>query len=181
MNSNSLAIILIIFLISLPSTKETKFIEIKSLKSGKYFIVFDTNLFIYDTHLKNENTLTGFKMNFSSNLIIIKHIFQENTYIFCLINDYIYLYDENENNLSSFKMKDLIGSELLDYEYINIIPYNDNNKLKLIISSLKEELKAEKCFWFIGCWDYNYYYYNVYKYFEFNIYNYLINNIYYFI
>ena len=168
MNSNSLAIILIIFLISLPSTKETKFIEIKSLKSGKYFIVFDTNLFIYNKHLKLENTLTGFKMNSSSNLIIIKHIFQENTYIFCLINDYIYLYNENENKLLSFKMKDLIGSELLDYEYINIIPYNDNNKLKLIISSLKEELKAEKCFWFIGCWDYNYYYYNVYKYFEFN-------------
>jgi hypothetical protein len=65
-------------------------------------------------------------------------------------------------------MKDLIGSELLDYKYYNIIPYNDNNKLKLIISSLKEELKKENCFWFFGCWDYNYYYYNVYKYFEFN-------------
>ena len=170
MNSDSLTII-IIFLIFLTFTNEKKFIEIKSLKSGNYFAVFDNGLYSYNSNFAQDKNLIEIRVNSSSNLIIIKHIHQEDIYIFCLINNYLYIYGENNKKLLSFKMNNLIEDELLKYEYYNIIPYNDGEKMKLIISSLKEELKAGSCFWIFGCWDYNYYYYNVYKYYNFNFKN----------
>ena len=96
-------------------------------------------------------------------LNIRKHINNENVYIFCRINNYLYIYDENNDKLSEFKMSKYVDKNLLNYKYYNVIPYNTNdNKLNIIISSLVKEVKI--CGWFSYC-DY---YYNVYI--DYNIY-----------
>ena len=167
MHLNFLTIALMIYLISLLPKNETKFIEIKSLNSGKYFVVFDNGLFIYNSDFSESNNIKSIEINSSERLIIIKHIYQENIYIFCLLNNYLHIYDEKNNKIDSFQIDKLIEKELIDYQYYNIIPYNRDNKLKLIISSLKTEKKKAKCFLFRWCWNDKYY--NVYK--DFNYQN----------
>ena len=159
MHLNFLTIALMIHLISLLPKNEIKFIEIKSLNSGKYFVVFDNGLFIYNSDFSESNNLKSIEIDSSERLIIIKHINQENVYIFCLINKYLYIYDEKNNKIVSFQIDKLIEKELIDYQYYNIIPYNRDNKLKLIISSLKTEKKKENFFLFCWCWNYKYYYF----------------------
>ena len=170
MHLNSLTIALIIYLISLLPKNETKFIDIKSLNSENYFVVFDNGLFIYNSDFIKIKTLMSIEINASERLIIIKHIHinQENIYIFCLINNYLYIYDEKNNKIVSFPMNELIEKDLIEYKYYNIIPYNRDNKLKLIINSLKKEKKREKCFLILFCWKDKYYYYNVYKDYDIN-------------
>ena len=143
MHLNFLTIALMIHLISLLPKNETKFIEIKSLNSGKYFVVFDNGLFIYNSDFSEIKAFTPIEINSSERLIIIKHINQENIYIFCLIKNYLYIYDEKNNKFVPLQMNELIEKKLIDYKYYNIIPYNKDNKLKLIISSLKTEKKRK--------------------------------------
>ena len=47
---------------------------------------------------------------------------------------YLYIYDKKNNKIVSFPMNELIEKDLIEYKYYNIIPYNRDNKLKLIIS-----------------------------------------------
>ena len=173
MSSYRLSLIILIYLLSILPKTNSKFIDIKSLNSEKYFVVFDNGLYIYDNNFAKIKRLESFRTFSSNNLFIIKHIYQRNVYIICLISNYLYIYDETRDKFSFFQMNDIIGYELLKYSYYNIIPYNNNNnKLNLIISSIKEELKVERCEWykyFIGCKDKCYYvYYNIYK--DYNFY-----------
>ena len=173
MSSYRLSLIILIYLLSILPKTNSKFIDIKSLNSEKYFVVFDNGLYIYDNNFAKIKRLESFRTFSSNNLFIIKHIYQRNVYIICLISNYLYIYDETRDKFSFFQMNDIIEYELLKYSYYNIIPYNNNNnKLNLIISSIKEELKVERCEWnkyFIGCKDkYYYVYYNIYK--DYNFY-----------
>ena len=172
MSSYLLSLIILIYLLSILPKTNSKFIDIKSLNSEKYFVVFDNGLYIYDNNFAQIKPLESFRTFSSNNLFIIKHIYQGNVYIFCLISNYLYIYDETRDKFSSFPINNLIESEHLKYPYYNIIPYNNDNKLNLIISSIKEEMKVEKCKWkkyFVGCEDIFYYvYYNVYK--DYNFY-----------
>ena len=74
------------------------------------------------------------------NITIIKHVNNENIYIFCLSGSYLYIYDDKTKKIYFNKMTDLVDKENLNYKYYNIIPYNtDNNGLNFIISSIKVE------------------------------------------
>ena len=79
--------IVILFLLSFWPVCETKFIEIKSIGSDDYLVIFDTGFFIYDNVLNLKETLFNFpsKIDDIDNIIIIKHIFNSHIYIFCLI------------------------------------------------------------------------------------------------
>ena len=162
--------LIIIYLISFLPKNEAKFIELESLSSGNYFIVLDSGIFIYNNELKEKKSLRDFERNNkigTSDIINIrKHIYNENIYIFCRINNYLYIYDEYNNKLTSFIMTYYVDQTLLNYKYYNIIPYNTNdNKLNIIISSIREEVKKEWCWESIRCKYY--YYYN--DYIDYNI------------
>ena len=67
MHLNSLKIALIIYLISLLPKNETKFIEIKSLNSGNYFMVFDNGFFIYKSDFIEFEALKSIEIDSSEN------------------------------------------------------------------------------------------------------------------
>ena len=122
MSSYRLSLIILIYLLSILPKTNSKFIDIKSLNSEKYFVVFDNGLYIYDNNFAQIKPLESFRTFSSNNLFIIKHIYQGNVYIFCLISNYLYIYDETRDKFSSFPINNLIESEHLKYPYYNIIP-----------------------------------------------------------
>ena len=143
----------------------SKFIDIKNLSSGKYLIVFDDKIKIYDSNFKEKKSFKyeggNTNQNQNNNIIITKHIYSENIYIFCLIKNYIYLYDDKNEKFYSKKINDLIDYEYLNYEYFNIIPYNtSDNKMGLVLSTIKKN-KYER--------NFGYYYRYYYYYFDYNI------------
>ena len=148
---------------------KTKYMNIKSLKYDKYFLVYDTNIYIWDYNNENPKSILNFKsIEPADNIIIIKHIYNKNIYIFCLIRDYLHIYVEQKNQIFNFSISQFLEGELLYYKYYNIIPYNTkNNKLNFIVSSLKEEIKEENCILLWWC-DEIPYYYNTYL--DYNIY-----------
>jgi len=157
--------IVIIYIIVIMPTKEKKFIEAKNLNSGFFFVVFDTGLSVYDNNL----AYYKFHLDFSEqikdfdNIIILKHIYEGNIFIFCLIKDKLFIYDDNKSKLFEFEMTSLIDIKLLEYKYYSIIPYNKNSNLNLIIYTIKEQIIC----WNYNCREYTYRYYNYYI--DFNI------------
>ena len=158
---------IILFLIILLSKYETKFIDIKSLSFG-YFAIFDDALIIYYSNFTVQYFL-NYKSEIVSwdNITIIRHVYNENIYIFCLIGNYLYIYDDKNEKIVDININEIIDKELLNYRYYKIIPYNTyNNDLNLIITTIKEEKITEK----IGRNYYDYlYYYNYYLDFNINI------------
>ena len=158
-----------LLLISFLPKYKAKFIEIKSLKSENYFVVFDYGFSIYDHNLSLVKSLFNFtkKIYDTDNIIITKHINKENIYIFCLIKDYLYIYDDYKEKIAKYDINSYVeDKELLKYKYYNIIPYNSEQKhLKLIISSIKVEI--ERVNYSKNRYYEDYYYYN--KYLDYNI------------
>ena len=132
-------IVKILLLISFLPKYKAKFLEIKSLKSGNYFVVFDYGFFIYDCNFSLIKSLFNFtsKIVDSDNIIITKHINKEIIYIFCLIKDYLYIYYDYMGKIFQYDINYYVeDEELLKYKYYNIIPYNTKeDNLNLIISS----------------------------------------------
>ena len=163
--------LLVIILLNLKSNMiecKTKYMNIKSLNNGKCLLVYDTGIYIWDYNNENLNTLINFEsINPTDNVIIIKHIFNNNIYIFCLIRDYLYIYIDGKEGVSNFQLNKFLDNEFLNYKYYNIIPYNINNeKINFILSSMKDEIK-KNCYLLIFCKQ-NHYFYN--SYLDYNIY-----------
>ena len=163
--------LLVIILFNLKSNMiecKTKYMNIKSLNNGKCLLVYDTDIYIWDYNNDNLNSLINFEsINPTDNVIIIKHIFNNNIYIFCLIRDYLYIYIDGKTGISYFRISNFLDNKFLKYKYYNIIPYTNYDKIDFILSSLKEEIKEENCIFWVFC-DENHYYYN--SYLDYNIY-----------
>ena len=65
MSSYRLSLIILIYLLSILPKTNSKFIDIKSLNSEKYFVVFDNGLYIYDNNFAKIKRLESFR-TFSS-------------------------------------------------------------------------------------------------------------------
>ena len=152
--------IVIIYLIVIMPTNEKKFIEAKNLNSDFFFVVFDTGLYVYDNNLAYCKFHSDFseQINDFDNIIILKHIYEENIFIFCLIKDKLFIYDDNKSKLFKFEMTSLIDIKLLEYKYYSIIPYNKNSNLNLVIYTIEKEIICRKK----NCREYTYRYYNYY-------------------
>ena len=163
-------IVKILLLISFLPKYKAKFLEIKSLKSENYFVVFDNGFFIYDCNFSLIKSLFNFtsKIIDSDNIIITKHINKEIIYIFCLIKDYLYIYNDYMGKIIQHDINSYVeDKELLKYKYYIFIPYNTiEGNLNLIISSIKE--KIERKYYRRRYYD-EYYYYNIYL--DYNINN----------
>ena len=131
-----------IYLLIVFSLYETKFIEIKALDSGDYLVICDNGIFIYDFTLKNKEKLKIFnqKIDDLDDVIIKKHSYKENIFIFCLIKNYLYICANSNRTLFECDINanfEDFGS--YNYNYNDIIPYNSQiNILNLFISSIKE-------------------------------------------
>ena len=153
--------ILTLFLLTFLPKSETKFIEIKSISSENYLVVFDTGFFIYDNNLTSIKSLFNFTSSIVDldNIIITKHIYKTNIYIFCLIQNYIYIYDDSKRKIFNYDIKSLVeDEEFINYKYGNIIPYNtEKDKMNLILSSLKNKQNwcYKKCHYDYIYMDYN--------------------------
>ena len=149
--------IIILFFISFFQESDAKFFEIKSLSNGNYFVIFHNGLFIYNHNFMQTKVLKNFYPTISnSDRIIIKdHIFQENIYIFCIINNYLYIYDDSKGTLKGIT----IGNQFLNYKYYDIFPYNTKDKkLNLIFNSIIIFSQQDDC----GRFDICPYYYFIY-------------------
>ena len=115
----------------------SKFIEIKSLSSGKYLVLFDNKISIYNNNFIENKTLETFSnlIRGTDNIIINKHIYNQDIFIFILIKNYLYIYDDKRENFFSFNVANSVKSNYLKYKYYNLLPYNtNNNKLNIVIN-----------------------------------------------
>ena len=113
---------------------EGDFPKAKLLPSGKYFIISDEGIYIYNQDFTINETILIFKGNDYKNTIISEYKIEGKFFISCLIkNNFLYIYEANTN-----KSYDII-SLAIEFDYneiynINLIPYNyQNNTLEFII------------------------------------------------
>ena len=125
--------------------KEPIFIEIKKISlNDNYFVVLNLGLYIYSSDLFQCSLIESFNSSiYKSNedKIIIKELKEKNIYyIFCLVNEYLYIFNENNNNSFSYKL-DIIDTFYKNI-YYDILPYkNDNKKITFIIPMKKNSFK----------------------------------------
>ena len=133
MKSCFLSISSLLYIILYLPLSAAKFIEIKTLSSGKYFIVFLDKFAIYNKDFTQKITYNykSASIQNTDNIIINKYIFNGNIFIFSLIKKYIYIYNDQNEKFFYQYIHSLINQAYLSYEYYNIIPYNKDGILKL--------------------------------------------------
>lgn len=146
-NNNILYLIVIIYFFSffiLVESTGNKFLKIRKLSSGEYFVIFENKINIYNSNFTNCSTIKeeiNVKVNNINNITIYEYIKDENQiYVLCLINKYLYVYDySNNQNLLYNLLKELND---LNYDdegyYFNFIPYLKNGNINFIISLIYE-------------------------------------------
>ena len=118
-----------------------KFIDIKKLSLYDiYFVVLDTGLYLYDfnsldfalIHEFNENEYRD-----SNNLINITELnYRHRAYIFCLINEYLFLFNEYTYQVLNYKINEI---EPFQGYYYSIMPYQlENNNISFYIAFNKD-------------------------------------------
>ena len=73
---------MIIFLLFLLSTFESKLIGIESINSDKYFVVLDTGIFLYYHDFSIKTTIWDKQFDKIIYIDIIKHLYNEKAYFF---------------------------------------------------------------------------------------------------
>ena len=101
-----------------------------------YFIVFDTGLYLHDFSTSDFALIHEFNRNeykASNNLVNITRLNNRHkAYIFCLVNENLFLFNEYTYKVLNFKIKEIDSS---DGNYYNIIPYKiENNNISFFIA-----------------------------------------------
>ena len=93
---------------------------------------FDSGIYLYNNDFTEKNEISNIYLSSLEKINIIKHIFNNKIYIFCLINNNLYFYDYSKSYFQNFNS--IVDWYMIDY--VNIIPFNTystkGNKLKLI-------------------------------------------------
>ena len=126
---------LYILLISLKVTFTGEFIGLKKLSlCDDYFVILDSGLYLYDINGLNLVTIYEFKNEYqsSNNKINLTELhYNENAYIFCLINEYLFIYNESSYQIYNFEIERI---KTLSSNYYNLIPYKiENNIVRFFI------------------------------------------------
>ena len=136
---------LILYLNFLLYKLESKFLGIERLNLEKYFVAFDTGLYIYYNNFANSQQILNIPIN---DINIIKHINKDNIYIFCLIGNNLYFYDYSKNIMKN-------SDSFVDYwklDYLELMPFNTNdNKLNLFIILINFKFSSS----YFYCYHYN--------------------------
>ena len=125
-------------LISIKSIITEEFIDIKKLSScDDYFVVLDTGLYLYDFNTNNCSILYQFnnsvyRINTNNNINLTELYYRYRAYIFCLVNEYLFIFNEYTNQLFNYKINEINNF----INYYNILPYKmENNITSFIIVS----------------------------------------------
>ena len=124
-------------LILLKVTFAREFIDLIQLSLYDiYFIVFDTGLYLHDFNTLDFALIHEFNQNeykTSNNLVNITRLNNRHkAYIFCLVNENLFLFNEYTYKVLNFKIKEIDSS---DGNYYNIIPYKiENNNISFFIA-----------------------------------------------
>ena len=134
----------IIISINIILCEEFEFIDIKKLSiDNSYFVVLDTGLYLYDLTNENENEdnctliheFSEDEYRISNNIMVTEIYYGYKAYIFCLVNEYLFIFNEYTYKLIKYKIKEI--KEIINFNnnyYCNIIPYKiENNIISFII------------------------------------------------
>ena len=118
------------FLLSIKVVFSGLFIDIKKLSSfNKYFVVLDTGLYLYNFNDKDCALVRQFSINKTVNDRIILDSLSDgkNHYILCLVNKYLFIFNENNNRTITKTLNEI--STYKSDDYCNLLPYKieDNN------------------------------------------------------
>ena len=122
------------FLLSIKVVFSDLFIDIKKLSSfNKYFVVLDTGLYLYNFYDMDCALVYQFSKNKTVNDRIILDSLSDgkNHYILCLVNKFLFIFNEN-NNRTITKILNEIYTYKPD-DYCNLLPYKiENNNISFI-------------------------------------------------
>ena len=144
-----------------------EFIDIKKLfLIEKYFVILDTGLYLYDSDFLNCASIYEFKDEYkeANNKIILKGFhYKSKAYIICLVNEYVFIYNENTYTILNYKIEQI--NTFKDC-YYDMMPYKvENSYLGFIVVlnkdenilffyyynfSIKEGINAQKALPFMG-------------------------------
>ena len=140
----------------LKSIKAGEFIDIKKLSScDDFFVILDTGLYLYDFNIDNCNLIYKFNNNEIKskeiNNINITELYNEkNAYIFCLVNEYLFIFDEY-----TYQLFNCTINEINDFNdgYYNLMPYKIENNISNFIIAFNNE--TNKLYFYFYNFDIN--------------------------
>ena len=120
---NIISLYYILILINVSFARE--FIDLKKLSLYDiYFVILDTGLYLYDFNNGESAKIHEFKNNefrTSNNKINITELnYRHSSYIFCLINEYLFLFNEYTYQVLNYKINEI---EPFQGYYYSIMPY----------------------------------------------------------
>ena len=157
----------IIIIISFYYIFAGEFIDITKLSlNDKYFVILDTGLYLYDSNFLICSSIYEFKDEYkeSNNKIILKGFhYKSKAYIICLVNEYVFIYNENTYTILNYKIEQIIlfkdcYYDMMPYKIENsyigfIVVLNKDNKNLLFYFynfSIKEGINIQKAIPFMG-------------------------------
>ena len=158
-NNNLILILLLFIFIILNSTQNNtkKFHKLIKLTSGKFFTIFDSGIYLYDSNFTICKTLYIFEENEkiiskedSINTLISEIANIDVYYVIALAKKYLYIYNCTSNSLIRYFLNKLNddNSKREGVNY-NLIPYEINNiYIKFIISHLCDKDRPYKIYFF---------------------------------
>ena len=140
--NNLITIELYILLILIKASLEDVFIDIKKLSiyNYSYFVVLDTGLYLYDFNSEHCSLIHKFNKNefkVSDNKLILKEFKNGyKAYIICLINEYLFIFNEYTYTLFDYKLNEINS---FGDNYYNLMPLKaENNNISFIIGFYKD-------------------------------------------
>ena len=117
-----------------------KFIDMKKLFIyDSYFVILDTGLYLYDFNSDYCSLIHEFNGNEykdSNNIKLEELYYGHKAYIFCLVNEYLFIFNEYTYKLFYFTINEIV---LFNGNYYDIMPYKiENNNISFIITVNKE-------------------------------------------
>ena len=102
-----------------------------------YFVVLDTGLYLYNLNSFDCSIIMSFNdtiyYNSSKNKVDLNDLKNDEcSYILCMVNEYLFIFDEFNNKTFSYKVNEIDSTK--NY-YFNIIPYKfENNNISFFVS-----------------------------------------------
>ena len=111
-------------LISIKVIFAKKFIDIKKLSlNDNYFVILDTGLYLYDINTFNCASIYIFNDEYknSRDVVLIKEFhYKYKAFIICLINEYLFLFNEYTYKVENFKINEIANFKNC---YYDLMPY----------------------------------------------------------
>ena len=116
-----------------------EFIDIKkvTIYDSTYFVVLDTGLYLYnfntfDCALIHKFNNSVYKNNPNNKFNITELTDKYNYFIFCLVNEYLFIFNAHNNKTFSYKINEYINT--FSNGYYNLMPYKfENNNISFIL------------------------------------------------